>query len=146
MISFCCFLQWGDNVWIFCAYKCFIALYWLGWNIADVVLNSDVSYAYFLTNWGAWTNLLYFLVSSGVCIYGVGSSNSWTRKRRDMFVCTTTVQKYRLPAPSGTLQSVNFEMRVFWWIYLIYLVQFDWQSMSNVMSWANTSIRCSKFC
>ena len=109
---FCCFLQWGDNVWIFCAYKCFIALYWLGWIIVALVLTNNPSYMFFLTNWGVWTILLYFLVSSGVCIYSISTRNSWARNRRNTTsVNTISVQTSRSP-PSGILCHLLFTWKI----------------------------------
>jgi len=111
--AFCWCLQWGNNVWIFSACKCFIALYWLGWIIAALVLTDNPSHTFFLSNWGAWAILLYFLVSSGVCIYGIGSWNSSTRNQRSTSsVNRSTAHKNARCAPSGNW-ILTFHMNVF---------------------------------
>ena len=66
------FLQWGNNTWIFCAYKFALFLYWLGWTVASVEsYESEITYLFYLTSWGSSAMMLYFGVSFGVCVHGV---------------------------------------------------------------------------
>jgi len=92
--SITCFLQWGNNIWIFTAYKCLFFLYWFGWTVGDIIsFEFKSTYVFYLTTWAAWAIMLYIGVSFGVCIHGIVTRNSWRCDARKKFSNIVAIEK-----------------------------------------------------